>query len=83
FDLEHDRIVTSLSIGRGPDAVAYDSRLKRIYATGLGGQVSVPQQLSADRYRNLDLIPTHFAAHTLAVDSETHKVYVGYASLLV
>jgi DNA-binding beta-propeller fold protein YncE len=81
FDLERHRIVASLAIGTGPDAVAYDPSLKRIYATGLGGRVSVTRQLSADSYRNLDLVSTHFAAHTLAVDPETHKVYVGYASL--
>jgi YVTN family beta-propeller protein len=83
FDLDRNRVVTSLKIGTGPDAVAFDPALKRIYATGLGGQVSVTAQLGADTYKNLDIVPTHFAAHTLAVDPRTHKVYVGYASLLV
>jgi YVTN family beta-propeller protein len=81
FDLERDRVVTSLEIGAGPDAVAFDPGLKRIYATGLGGRVSVTAQLGADTYRNLDIVSTHFAAHTLAVDPRTHMVYVGYASL--
>ena len=83
FDLNRDRIVTSLKIGSGPDAVAFDPGLKRIYATGLGGQVSVTAQIDADTYKNLDVVPTHFAAHTLAVDPRTHAVYVGYASLVV
>jgi DNA-binding beta-propeller fold protein YncE len=83
FDLERDRVVATLKIGRGPDAVAFDPGLKRIYATGLGGQVSVTAQLGADSYRNLDIVSTHFAAHTLAVDPRTHAVYVGYASLAV
>jgi hypothetical protein len=72
-----------LKIGRGPDAVAFDPGLKRIYATGLGGEVSVTQQLGADAYRNLDIVSTHFAAHTLAIDPRTHEVYVGYGSLAV
>ncbi len=75
--------MASLKIGTGPDAVAFDPGLKRIYATGLGGEVSVTAQLGPDTYKNLDLVPTHFAAHTLAVDPRTHKVYVGYASLAV
>ena len=83
FDLERDRVIAQLKIGNGPDAVAFDPGLKRIYATGLGGQVSVTQQLGADAYRNLDIVSTHFAAHTLAIDPRTHKVYVGYASLAV
>lgn len=83
FDLERHRVIAQLKIGTGPDAVAFDPGLKRIYATGLGGQVSVTQQLGADAYRNLDIVSTHFAAHTLAIDLRTHKVYVGYASLAV
>jgi YVTN family beta-propeller protein len=83
FDLDRNRIVTSLKIGMGPDAVAFDPGLKRIYATGLGGQVSVTAQRGADSYKNLDLVSTHFAAHTLAVDPRTHNIYVGYASLAV
>jgi DNA-binding beta-propeller fold protein YncE len=83
FDLGHNHVVASLKIGAGPDAVAFDPILKRIYATGLAGKVSVTEELGADRYRNLDLVRTHFAAHTLAIDPRTHKVYVGYASLWV
>jgi YVTN family beta-propeller protein len=83
FDLDRDRVVALLTIGRGPDAVAFDPGLNRIYATGLGGQVSVTAQLGADTYKTLDIVSTHFAAHTLAVDPRTHKVYVGYASLVV
>jgi YVTN family beta-propeller protein len=83
FDLEHDRVVASLKIGRGPDAVAFDPDLKRIYATGLGGHVSITEPRDADTYRNLDMVATHFAAHTLAIDPRTHKVYVGYASLVL
>jgi YVTN family beta-propeller protein len=81
FDLESDRVIAQLKIGTGPDAVAFDPGLKRIYATGLGGQVSVTQQVDADAYRNLDIVSTHFAAHTLAIDPRTHRVYVGYGSL--
>jgi hypothetical protein len=29
----------------------------------------------------LDTIPMHYGAHTLAVDPESHKLYVAYASL--
>ena len=83
FDLERNRVTAQLKVGMGPDAVAFDPILKRIYATGLGGQVSVTQQLGADAYRNLDIVSTHFAAHTLAIDPRTHKVYVGYAGLVV
>jgi DNA-binding beta-propeller fold protein YncE len=83
FDLDNHRVVGTVAIGGGPDSVAFDPGLRRIYATGVSGQVSVVQQKSADSYELLDMVSTHFGAHTLAVDPETHRVYVAYASLMV
>jgi DNA-binding beta-propeller fold protein YncE len=83
FDLDNDRIVATVKIGSGPDSVAFDAGLRRVYATGVSGEVSVVQQKGADAYELLDLVSTHFGAHTLAVDPASHRVYVAYASLLV
>jgi DNA-binding beta-propeller fold protein YncE len=83
FDLVDHHIVTSMAIGSKPDVVDFDPVLKRIYATGLAGTLSIVQQKSADTYELLDEISTHFWAHTLAVDPATHKVYIAYAGLMV
>jgi DNA-binding beta-propeller fold protein YncE len=82
-DLSSHRIVASLAIGGGPDSVAYDPALRRIYATGKSGVLTVTQQDGPNSYRALDSIKLHFGAHTLAVDPATHRVYVAYASLIV
>ena len=37
FDLEQHRVVTSVPVGGGPDSVAYDAGLHRIYVTGRAG----------------------------------------------
>jgi YVTN family beta-propeller protein len=81
FDLDNHRILSSLRIGAGPDSVAYDPELQRIYTAGLAGTMTVIQQNKADSYEVTDNISTHFAAHTLTVDPASHKIYVGYASL--
>jgi DNA-binding beta-propeller fold protein YncE len=81
MDLASHRIVASLPIGGGPDSVAYDAALGRIYATGKSGVLSVIRQDGPDAYRILDTVKLHFGAHTLAIDPATHRVYVGYASL--
>ena len=81
FDLETHRVITSLKIGGGPDAVAFDQTLHRIYAAGRAGKLTVIQQDGPDAYRVLDEIRTHYGAHTLAVDPVSHKVFVAYASL--
>jgi len=45
--------------------------------------MTVFQQDSPNAYHLIDSIKLHYGAHTLAVDSSTHSVYVGYASLVV
>ena len=82
FDLERHRVITSLGIGGGPDSVAFDRDIHRIYAIGKAGEMTVIQQDDPDNYRVLDEIHTHYGAHTLTVDPVSHKVFVAYASLL-
>jgi len=82
FDLERHRVITSLGIGGGPDSVAFDRDIHRIYAIGKAGDMTVIQQDDPDNYRVLDEIHTHYGAHTLTVDPVSHKVFVAYASLL-
>src|ERR1700738_2129207 len=82
FDLETHRVITSLKIGGGPDSVAFDGSLHRIYSAGKAGRLTVIHQDGPNAYRVLDEIRTHYGAHTLAVDPVSHKVFVAYASLL-
>jgi DNA-binding beta-propeller fold protein YncE len=82
FDLERHQVIASLKIGGGPDSVAFDATLHRIYAAGKSGKFDVVQQDGPDTYRLLDQISTHYGAHTLVVDPASHQVFVGYASLL-
>lgn len=77
------RVVASVPIGSGPDSVVYDAKYHRIYTAGIGGRLDIIKQQSPDVYVHLDSVKTHYGAHTLAVDPETHKIYVGYASLFV
>ncbi len=81
--LADHRIVWTTPIGAKPDSVAYDPDLKRVYTTGKPGVMSVIQQDGIDRYHLLDTVKLHYGAHTLAIDPATHRVYVGYASLLI
>ena len=83
FDLEQHRVVTSVPVGGGPDSVAYDAGLHRIYVTGRAGDLCVVDRDSKGALAILDKIPLHYGAHTLAVDPVSHRLYVGYASLVV
>jgi DNA-binding beta-propeller fold protein YncE len=83
FDLNLDRIIATVPVGFGPDSVAYDAEFHRIYVTGLVGRLSVVSQDAADAYHVIDTVNLHFNAHTLGIDPATHRLIVGYASLLV
>ncbi len=82
FDLERHRVITTLGVGGGPDSVAFDRTLHRIYTAGKAGEMTVVQQDGPDNYRVLDRVHTHYGAHTLTVDPVSHKVFVAYASLI-
>jgi DNA-binding beta-propeller fold protein YncE len=81
FDLDLHRVITSVPVGFGPDSVAYDPELHRIYVTGFVGRLSVVNQATTDSYQEVDSIYLHLNAHTLAIDPVTHRLFVGYASL--
>lgn len=83
FDIERRQILASLPIGYGPDSVAFDPALQRIYSTGIAGDLSVIQKDETGAFRALDSIHLHVGAHTLAVDPVTHRLFVGYASLFL
>ena len=83
FDLESHRVIASVGIVKNPDSIAYDSALHRIYAAGIGGQLSVVVEESRDRYHLGGNIRTHYGAHTVTIDEVSHRVYVGYASVLI
>jgi YVTN family beta-propeller protein len=83
FDLEKHRVVTSVPVGGGPDSVAYDAELHRIYVTGRAGDLCVVERDSEGAFATVETIALHFGAHTLAVDPVSHWLYAGYASLFI
>lgn len=70
-------IVTTLPIGRGSDAVAFDPKRKRVFSSnGLDGTISVFQQASRDSYKALKPIPTAISGRTMDVDPDTGRLFV-------
>jgi YVTN family beta-propeller protein len=83
FDMATNRVIESVPVGGGPDSVAYDAKLHRIYVTGRAGVLCVVKKDDKGAFTTVDKISLHFGAHTLAVDPISHRVYVGYASLVI
>lgn len=64
LDTNSGKLITTLPAVGDCDDLFYDSRLKRIYATGGEGAVSVFQQQAADHYTEIARIPTRRGART-------------------
>jgi DNA-binding beta-propeller fold protein YncE len=72
------RVITTMPIGPGVDALEFDAAKGLIYVSsgGAGGSVSVFHEDSPDRYSLVEKVTTEAGARTLAVDHKTGYVYL-------
>ncbi|MEI6751832.1 MAG: YncE family protein [Paludibacter sp.] len=75
-DSETGKVVTTVKIAKDVDGVAYDPILKRIFVSSGQGILTVIQQEDADNYSILENVKTQKGACTIALNSETHKIYL-------
>jgi DNA-binding beta-propeller fold protein YncE len=69
------KIVQTLPIGAGVDAVVYDTANKLLIASNGDGTATVFKQNTADSYGVIQTITTQNRAKTMAIDLTTHKLY--------
>ena len=75
-DADKGAVVTTVPIGDGPDAAAFDPGLMRIYSSNGGdGNLTVISD-SADTYKVLENVETQKRARTMALDTKTHHIYL-------
>jgi len=72
-------VIAKVTIGDGPDAVAYDAKLKLVFASNGDGTLTVVKQKSPDAYEVLQNVTTQKSARTLALDSATGAIYLAAA----
>jgi YVTN family beta-propeller protein len=75
------QVITTVAIGNGPDAAAYDPGSKLVFSSNGEGNLTVVKQDSADKYTVLATVPTERSARTMALDAKTHKIYMSAAQL--
>lgn len=80
-DANTGKVVATVAIGDGPDAVAFDAATGMIYSSnGQSGTITAVQQEDADHYRVTATIPTQQSARTLALDPSNHHLYLSAAT---
>lgn len=75
-DAVSGKVITTLPIGAGVDAVVYDPDTKLIFASNGDATLTIIRQQSADEYSVLQTLATQPRAKTMAFDKKTKKIYV-------
>jgi DNA-binding beta-propeller fold protein YncE len=80
IDADSGKVVTTVPIGDGPDAVAFDANKKLIFSSnGEDGSITVVKEDSANKYSVVQTVTTEKSARTLALDSKMHNLYLSSA----
>ena len=78
-DATSGKVIVTLPIGAGVDAVAYDPETKLIFCSCGDGTTTIIKQQSADEYSVIQTLKTPVRAKTMALDTKTHKIYLSVA----
>ena len=75
-DIITGKIITTIPIGAGVDAVAYDGDTKLIFCSNGDATTTIIRQENADKYTVVQTLSTQLKAKTMALDTGTHKIYL-------
>ena len=78
-DADTGQVKTTLPIGRGVDANAFDPVTGMAFSSNGDGTLTVIHEDSPDRFRVVDTVTTQPGARTMALDLNTHNVYLAAA----
>ena len=75
-DIDADRILATLPIGRGVDATTFDPQTKLVFSSQGDGTLTIVREVSASRFDLVQTVTTHPGARTMALNPVQHEVYV-------
>ena len=76
LDADTGRVVATLPIGKGSDAVVFDARRKIIFSSNGEGSVSMIAETGPDSFAALPPVPTEPGARTMALDSDSGRLFL-------
>lgn len=79
LNTDDGHLVTTLPIGGGTDAAAYDADAHLVFTANGEGTVTVIQQESPDKYSVVENVKTEAGARTMALDPKTHRIFLSVA----
>ena len=76
MDTENGHVVTTLPIGGGTDAAAFDPGTHFVFTSNGDGNITVIKEEGPDKYSVIDTVPTEPGARTMGLDLKTHKLFL-------
>jgi DNA-binding beta-propeller fold protein YncE len=76
LDADTGKVVTSLPIGSGEDAVVFDPATQTVFSSNGEGTLTVIHEDTPDNYRVVQTVATQAGARTMALDSKTHQIWL-------
>lgn len=81
MDSTNGKVVNHVPIGEGIDAAAFDPTTKLAFTSnGDDGTVTIAHQDSPNKLSVVQTVKTAVGAHTMALDSKTHNIYLSVAT---
>jgi DNA-binding beta-propeller fold protein YncE len=75
-DAESGKVITTLPIGEGVDANAFDPDTEYAFASCGEGVLTVAHEDSPDKFSVVENVPTQRGARTMAFDPKTHQIFL-------
>jgi DNA-binding beta-propeller fold protein YncE len=79
-DISAGKLVTTVPIGTGVDASAFDPGTGLVFASNGDGTLTIVHEDTPDSYSVVETVKTGEGAKTMTLDPATHRVYLGSAS---
>jgi hypothetical protein len=79
LDYLSGKVISTVPIGAGVDANAYDAALKLAFSSCGDGTVTIAREDSPDKLTVVQILQTARGARTMALDTKTHKIYLATA----
>ena len=78
---DNGKVVTTLAIGEGCDATAFDAELGMAFASAGDGTITVIKEDSPDKFSVVQTVMTQKGARTMALDQKTHQLFTVTATV--
>ena len=79
MDSTSGKVITSVPIGQGVDATAFDANTRLVFCSCGEGTATIAREETPEKLAVVQTLATERGARTMALDPKTHKIYLGSA----